>query len=429
MGGSQAILQACHPKSIRRGEPQDDGSLFSTTSGKAGRMKTKTIDVSGKVVQASDNGGTLDYEYYSSDKTKSVASGGVVLTQMEYDDYNRQTKLFDVNAGWTEYDYNAYGQLVQEKNALNHIRTYTYDNYGPVSTESGPEGNTGYDYVTSGNGINQVKKVTAPNNFSTEFEYDGFGRPLKIKETIGAEVLETKYEYNSKGENIAIIYPSGHKIEYEYINGVMSKVKDANSTIFSNAVIDKFGNYTSYTLGNGLVGSNVYNNYGMLQKTKVGNIFELDFVFDPVTGNLNSRKDVNKNLLETFNYDDLNRLTEMTFNGSTKTIGYAANGNKTSETEIGLSDYNTVQLHQQTNIAPFGNLVRTAPLQTINYTKFDRTLDITEGDYKLTLDYGPAKNRKKTVLEYQNNVVKTRYFPVTMKKRSMLTAIPKRCII
>jgi RHS repeat-associated protein len=62
------------------------------------------------------------------------------------------------------------------------------------------------------------------------------------------------------------------------------------------------------------------------------------------------------------------------------------------------------------DINPFQSLARNAPLQTVNYTKFDRTKDIEEGDYKLTLDYGPYKNRKKTVLEYQNSVTQTRYY-------------------
>ena len=68
------------------------------------------------------------------------------------------------------------------------------------------------------------------------------------------------------------------------------------------------------------------------------------------------------------------------------------------------------------DINPFQSLARTAPLQDINYTKFDRTKDITEGDYKLTLDYGPYKNRKKTVLEYQNSVTQTRYYSGSYEK-------------
>jgi RHS repeat-associated protein len=52
----------------------------------------------------------------------------------------------------------------------------------------------------------------------------------------------------------------------------------------------------------------------------------------------------------------------------------------------------------------------------VNYTKFDRTKDITEGDYKLTLEYGPFKDRKKTVLEYQNSVTQTRYYSGSYEK-------------
>ena len=150
----------------------------------------------------------------------------------------------------------------------------------------------------------------------------------------------------------------------------------------------------------------------------------MDYLFDATTGNLQSRERVlpGSSLLESFSFDNLNRLTGMTIGGSTKTISYQGNGNKTTETDLGTSSYGptsldpTTKINQQGDINPFQSMARTTPLQLINYTKFDRTKDITEGDYKLTMDYGPFKGRKKTVLEYQNTVTQTRYYSGSYEK-------------
>jgi hypothetical protein len=60
---------------------------------------------------------------------------------------------------------------------------------------------------------------------------------------------------------------------------------------------------------------------------------KFQYSFDPCTGNLQWRKDLLKNLTESFTYDNLDRLTQV--NGpSPLAMSYAANGNLMEKTDV-----------------------------------------------------------------------------------------------
>lgn len=136
-------------------------------------VSTKTTDATGKVIATSDATVDMSIEYYSHGNQKKVTIEGVEVVSMQYDAYARQTQLVDKNAGTTTYEYNAYGELKSQTDARSNTHQMQYDILGRITSQTVPEG-TGsvtYEYVTSGNGLNQLKKVTGYNGITKEFTY------------------------------------------------------------------------------------------------------------------------------------------------------------------------------------------------------------------------------------------------------------------
>jgi len=326
---------------------------------------------------------------------------------MEYDDYGRQKKLTDPDAGTTEYEYNAYGELVWQKDAQGNIYTTDYDVAGRISSETGPEGTTSYSYIASGNGIEQVSVVTGPNNISKSFQYDAYGSVTQITENIEGSNFITQFEYDEYGNNIRTSYPSGFSVIRTFDNnGYLGQVKrgDNNQVIWQSEYVNAMGQVEQYLSGNGLQTNLTFDpDYNFIQEIKTDNIFDLEYIFDHTTGNLTSRKDKNRNLTETFTYDNLNRLTSAAVTGqSAMYFNFSSNGNITSKTDVGTYAYHPAKLHAVQHIDDNPGTILPDE-QDITYTPFNKIETIIEGDGEMHFIYGPGCNRKKVV--YSENSV------------------------
>ncbi len=394
------------------------GTSTITTTTPLG-VTSKTTDASGKVISSTDEGGTLDFAYYSSGNQKSVSMGSDVLVSMEYDAYGRQTKLIDNSAGETEYEYNAYGQLIEQTDANNNQYQMVYDVMGRETSKTGPDGVTTSEYVLSGNGLNQLKKITGPNGVFTELFYDNYNRIITETKNIDGVAYNSHYQYDAIGRQSTFTYPSGFKIRYYYdANSNLISIKnDAGSiTYYSNAIENSYGQLTKYTMGNGKVTTNSYTNLGVLSSTFTQGVQDLETEFDPQTGNLLSRTDNIKNRGEIFTYDDHNRLEDARVHipGNPLVIGqtiidYEANGNISEKSDAGVYTYDATKLNAVTKVTNDLSLIPIVQ-QEIDYTPYDRTESITEGTYSIDFTYGPEYNRVKTVLKNSGVTVKTKYF-------------------
>jgi RHS repeat-associated protein len=402
---------------------------YKTTAQKGSNTTSRTLDGSAKVIESSDNGGNMYFTYFSSGLQKSVSNSSLTLASMEYDIFGNQTKLIDNNAGTSEYEYDAYGQLTNQIDANSNEYQILYDVIGRVVSKTNvndPTDIISRQYVTTGNGLNQLKKESFPGtgNHSISYLYDNYGRVTQNKEHIDAQDYVTSYTYNADGKNTSITYPSGFVVNYEYDSkGLLTQVKDNSAkVIYSNSNFNQFGKLTSYEYGNGIVTNNQYDQYGVLQRITSGTVFDMEFTFDLVEGNLSQRKDVLNGLIETFSYDNLNRLVQETrASGPAVTMGYDPNGNILNKTDVGFYHYNwggtSNHALKAINMFPSNGVARPpSPVQVLGYTDFDRTSYVEEGDYRITFSYGTDRDRKKSVLEYQNNITRTRYYVGSYEK-------------
>lgn len=393
---------------------------LSTTISNPSQTVTQVKDASGKVISSTDNGGTLLFDYYANGQVKTTSMGSTVLTTNKYDDYGRQIELKDVDAGVTQYEYNAYGQLVSQTDALGKKTTLSYDAFGREIQKIAPEGTTSTIYVSSGNGLNQAKRITGFNGEYVDFVYDAFGRVVTETRSIDLIAYNTNYEYDAQGNVTSMKYPSGYKVKMSYSNlGELTQVTNEQGTVvvFTSPKVNQRGQYTSYILGDTKTTSFTYDAFGSLKTIAAPGVQNYEVNIDPKTGNVLYRKDYLKKRIENFSYDNVNRLTNQKvsdysiFNPPAidiATIEYAANGNITKKADVGAYTYDNSKIHAVTNVQ---NTANTIPLmqQDIKYD-YDRTIEIKEGTNRLAFKYGPDLHRIKTEL-YQNDVkVKTKYF-------------------
>ena len=191
---------------------------------------------------------------------------------------------------------------------------------------------------------------------------------------------------------------------------------DNSNTLFNAKTCNNRGQITGYSLGNQLTTTRGYNDFGMPTLISTPGIQNLQYDFDILTGNLNSREDVLKGLQEVFTYDPTlkNRLETWKVNTATAdTVLYEANGNIDKKSGLGSYTYGSGRPHAVTEIENTGNVVSEIP-DTIAYTPFNKVEIIEEGDYRLVFTYGPDNSRKKTDLyKLRNkkwNWQKTKYF-------------------
>lgn len=389
------------------------GNTIINTTAPDNKVSSQTSDPTDLLIAASDNGGTITYQYYSNGLLKSTLLNGVATNNVEYDEYAMQTKLDEKNSGITLYNYNAYGQLISQTNANNKTYQFQYDVLNRITQKSGPDGVYAYQYVTTGNGLNLPMSVTGPNGISYAYSYDQLRRNTQVDENINGLHFITSYQYDEFSNIKKQIYPSGFAVDNVFdIHGYHKEVRrsDNSQVIWQLNEMNPLGQYTKYTLGNSIQTQNTFTNFGLPLRFKAGNVQDLNMSFNSQNGNLDSRNDAIKGLTENFTYDNLDRLTNsQVINQAAISLTYLPNGNINTKTGIGTYTYNGIKQNAVEQVDNTSNLISGIE-QNISYTPFNKAQLVTEGDNSLNIIYGPDNERKKTESLFQGALTSTRYF-------------------
>ncbi|WBV55574.1 SpvB/TcaC N-terminal domain-containing protein [Chryseobacterium daecheongense] len=300
-----------------------------------GRTTTKTVDALGNVISTTDKGGTINFTYNSLGKQLTAQYGSNVVTT-KYDVWGRKTEHIDPSngkytyeydgfdqvkkiispKGTKEYIYNTVGQLITQKEistvdagaATNKLISFVYDNKGRVISKTGTSKGKAY---------------------SSSQVYDQQGRLLSASENSnGRYYMQKGVTYDDKGRVISYeksLYSSGvlTKIDIENVystwNGELSQVKDKTSgkILWTLMQANAKGQVLKAKLGASEV-NNVYDPNGFLasvnhsSQVKPG-ILQLSYSFDAIKNELKSRTTGGDfNIVESFDYDDNNRLINWT---------------------------------------------------------------------------------------------------------------------
>lgn len=353
-------------------------SGLATTLVDGQKSKIATNSASGTVKSVNETiGGSINYSYFANGSLKQTNYNGVNIT-MEQDGWGRKTKLIDPSAGTFEYNNNDFGELTSEMSQNGNIITnIKRDAAGKIiqKTIAGPVTNSITDYTYDSNnllltvayvdknepaGTNRTlttmiyddtfKRVTSiteqkfnVTKFIKSFTYDGLGRI--DTETKTAEI---------GGEVSTVVTKNAYK------NGNLYQILDNtnNKVLWQTNTLNAKGQVLESIIGNGIKMTNEYDSNGYLSKithNKTTNpttdILTLTTMFDKNTDNLSSRTNsAFGNYIETFKYDEINRLKEFTNKlGMQETQNYDPSGKITSNA-LGTYSYDTAKPYQNTTI-------------------------------------------------------------------------------
>jgi RHS repeat-associated protein len=386
----------------------------SVTTTKEGIASTQTFDAQGNVINVSDPAGTITYNLRPDGQPSSIVAPVNVSTSFEYDNYGRQTAIVDPSAGRKTFAYDSAGNLQTQTDANGKTITMNYDQYNRLTTKVSPEFTTRYRY----NADNQL--VTADSidtNLFKSYTYDTYGRLWTEKEKATSNTwLQKKYGYtNGNVSSMEYSTPAGviTTENYTYDNGYRTEIRlNGTTSIWKLNSVNTFGQPTNATTGS-FTREYGYNDYGLPTTRKAGSFQNFSYIFAPETGNLTSRKDVKYNKLESFTYDNLNRL--LTYKEGSVVYDSQGKGNITKKSDTGNSfAYNiSGKPYAISGVTSPSNAIPSRS-QTITYTSFDRPATISENGDNAAFTYNGSGDRMKMILgnstNAQNITSLTRYY-------------------
>jgi RHS repeat-associated protein len=411
-----------------------DGTVIEDIADPALRSSEKIIDATGKLIQASDNGGVLTYKYDSYGNQTEVDMGTQVLLSSQYDECEHPSGTTEPNSGKYTYQYDGYGELIAQTDANQNSYVMAYDVAGRTTLRNGPEGSTYYNYVPTGqNGVNKILNVTETTGAGQSYTYDGFSQVKTATDIVpvpswGTGSYTTSYSYDVYGNVKSTIYPSTVEIDYTYdpTTSYLLSISDhsTSSTLYSVYTMDQYGHATYYTTGNGAI-STLTTHYGVptdyltINGSSGSPIQNLSLLYDWPSRDLKYRTDNILGLEEAFNYDASDRLITSQVNCTNPSglcsvypqmnYSYTSNGNLQTKTDVGTYYYDPTKInavHKVTN----SEINISTNTQSITYTGFNATATITEGQYELDYSYGPDYARKLSLLKQNGTIIESHLY-------------------
>ena len=336
--------------------------------------------------------GITRFEYDGQDRLTKVTDPRTLVTQYPRNGLGDATSLISPDTGTATHTYDAAGNLKTLLSSRGVLATYTYDALNRLTSlvysKSGftsetftwTYDQTGPDY---GAGKGRLSRTDHPNGAS-RYIYDSLGRVTsdfqRFNAATGANsaqvVKSVVYTYDGAGNITSILYPSGRKLTISYTGGLASSIalaKDASSAatnLVSSIQWEPFGPVKAWNwqmASSTKAQSWVYDTSGRLIRYRLADLIR-DVSFDAADRitrytHYDANTGGTKNAYnQVFGYDELGRLTSATVGASsTWTIGYDANGNRTSLTLNGTAgNYTTASNSNRL-------LSTTNPTRTVGY--------------------------------------------------------------
>lgn len=420
-----------------------------TMSSRGAQSVIKQMNVAGQTTTVqSTTGGLTQNSVYTYTNNGQVAqidlsygAGNFVPSvthKMGYNQLGQQDVLIDPSAGTINYAYNTLGELTQQSDALGTY-DFAYDIIGRLVTKTGSnQGTTTYQYVSSGNGLGQLQKITGPNAL-TDLVYDNLNRATEYKETViaGNKEFKTNYDYDKYNRVTQTTYPSGYitKNTYDAL-GYLTLIKNnANQALWQLNDVNAINQIKQYTFGNTIQTNNIYDPLHQLNQSDFGNLHRQVYNFNGNAslgqlsandGNMYQRSFIKTpgiasppTRFEEFSYD-FNRLKKTqvqdVYNSNnalyTNNINFNPNGNITGKDDAGT--YNYALPAKPFILTSIGNPQNNISLNTLNvtYTDFRKVKQINEAVTNKQMDFTYGNDEQRIKVDYKINGVNqyTRYY-------------------
>ena len=305
--------------------------LITTVTDRREQQSVLVHDPLGRLVSRTvfDHGApiTVSRSYGPFGTLLSVEHSSGARWEKAYDAYGRAVLTNDPDAGQHVFEYTPFGELVLERRApLGPVvgEILSRDRLGRVTSQWHVEdGPTNYAWDTAPHGVGRLASATSPDDVTTRFTYDEYGRPeWTHQELLGEETLSVMRKYDAYGRVRQIGYPStpmgSIAINYHYdpslaTGRVAQVVRDSSAVLWTAQEYDPLGRVRQSSLGNGVQEQLAFEAHtGWLTGLRVANplgdpLVEQVFGHD-AEGNVISRDDLVVGTSEIFEYDGLGRL-------------------------------------------------------------------------------------------------------------------------
>lgn len=400
-------------------------TVTATETNANNRFKTQVFDAIGNVTSTTDKGGTIEFKYNAAgENIESKYGKNIVTTQ--YDSWGRKRLFNDPSNGIYQYEYNGYGQLIHTTSPKGH-KYYNYDEFGRLYNQyevSKDNTSTKKNITIIYNNKGLITNKSGTSNgqaYSSYVNYDANGRVISSGENSNGRYFYKKsIAYDDKGRITSYekgMLSSGINTKtvlenvYSNWNGGMYQLKDKNSSkiLWELSETNAKGLVLKAKLGASSI-ENTYDSNNFLSNvshtTTVNGItntaLQIAYSFNAIKNELNSRTTGgNFNILESFTYDDNNRLVNW-INPKTGQLSqnvYDLKGRITQNDQLGTIKYddNSTTIYRPIsatlNAAGEQNLTNNL-IQNITYNENNDPVKITgeKGDVYFT--YGLTNMRQ-----------------------------------
>ncbi len=403
--------------------------LEQVSTNELGQTKTVLKNALGEVVEVEDDlGNTVAYTYDAIGQLVETEDSEGNVTTAAYDIRGNKIAMSDPDKGDWTYRYNALGLLVEQTDAKGQTTRFTYDVLGRALTRiddaDAPnpiDRTTSWTYDVGNKAVGKLVEETLPGHTAT-YSYDNLGRPASTEREIDLVTYTSSTSYDTFGRVDETTYPSGVKVRNVYnLDGHLEAVTDSSGAVEYWRALeqDARGNIERFRLGNGVESTRQHDPLtGRLESVLSvdGGTTYQDFVYDfDDFGNLTAREDLRQGYIETFAYDDLNRLTSVSTLGGggqqNVTLTYDDLGNIASKSDIGAYTYEQAHPgcssghagpHAVTTVSGAKNATYCYDLngnmtsgdgRAVIYSAYDKPVEILKGLYTTYFRYGPDRAR------------------------------------
>lgn len=271
------------------------GSVVTTTNDK-GQTRIEERNISGQVVRITDaSGAQLVHQHDAFGNlvaTKDALQNQVVMT---YDIRGRKLAMTDPDTGLWTYDYDALGQLKQQKSAKQRAASTStimyYDRLGRMIARIEPEYTSTWTYDGCSMGVGKLCASSTTNGVSRSVVYDSLGRPTSTRTTVtNGPSFASALSYDTKGRVASQTYPTGLQVSYGYAaRGFLQKLSLATLATLNPLPSTPGGNpgvSTSLSTGTMLWQAQTFNAWGKAEQQSFGNGVLSKAQFEAATGRL-----------------------------------------------------------------------------------------------------------------------------------------------
>lgn len=329
---------------------QDAQNAVEVTDGNGNATKYK-YDGLGNLTEVTEaDGAKTEYSYDSLGDIFGVKDPRNLVTAYTYTANGKLSSVKEYDGSTTTFSYDSAGNLKQKSDARGITTSFDYDEMNRLTNKrfSDSKYNVTYNYdePSSANGMGELTSVVDMNG-KTVFSYDTMGRLTKKDQPIDGKTYSVGYEYDQAGNIIKVKDPSNGATSYSVDGlGRITEVKRSTSNgdqVIADYVYNPAGTIANISFFNGTKSDYLYDNRDRIKRLKVtdpqGNILvQQNLGYDSV-GNRTSLTSKNEESVQ-YEYDDLNRLTKVTYPKDMEEFHYDNSGNRTSLSHaFGKMDY------------------------------------------------------------------------------------------